>query len=118
MRANQQLVDLITNYHELNASVVDEFLEEPSPLEFMRYVAKNRPFVVRGGALHWKACQEWDAEYLRRALKGETVNVAVTPSGYVQPSHEQQSKLTTVQQCGRRHRAQWLSRNGRTTRGE
>lgn len=81
MASCRPLADLITTYHELNASVVDEFREEPSPLEFMRYVAKNRPFVVRGGAREWKACRRWDAEYLKSVMAGESVNVAVTPLG-------------------------------------
>lgn len=72
---------LINSYHELNASVVDELSEEPSPLEFMRYVARNRPFVVRSPALEWDAVKNWDAMYLRRAMANEVVNVAVTPFG-------------------------------------
>lgn len=75
------LTSLITIYHELNASTVDELLEEPSALEFMRHVAKNRPFVVRGGAKHWRACQKWDAAYLREVMKDQNVNVAHTPLG-------------------------------------
>ena len=75
------LVNLINAYHELNAAVVDELTEDPSPLEFMRYVARNRPFVVRGAASEWDAVRKWDAEYLRQAIDGESVNVAVTPLG-------------------------------------
>jgi jumonji domain-containing protein 7 len=82
---------LITTYHELNATVIDELHEEPSALEFMRYVAKNRPFVVRGGAKSWKACESWDAAYLSDVMRSEDVQVAVTPYGYVgsrNPRHE------------------------------
>jgi jumonji domain-containing protein 7 len=75
------LADLITTYHELNATVVDEFHEEPSALEFMRYVAKNRPFVVRGGAKSWDACEKWNATYLADVMKNAEVQVAVTPYG-------------------------------------
>ncbi|KAM0700748.1 hypothetical protein Q7P35_012469 [Cladosporium inversicolor] len=75
------IVDLITTYHELNATVVDEFHEEPSALEFMRYVAKNRPFVVRGGAKSWEAFEKWDAAYLADVMKDADVQVAVTPYG-------------------------------------
>ncbi|KAK4137903.1 Clavaminate synthase-like protein [Trichocladium antarcticum] len=39
------IVELITNYHELNSSIIEELDGEPSPLEFMRFVAKNTPFV-------------------------------------------------------------------------
>jgi jumonji domain-containing protein 7 len=77
------IADLITTYHEFNATAIDELHEEPSALEFMRYVAKNRPFVVRGGAKSWKACEAWDATYLSEVMRSEEVQVAVTPYGYV-----------------------------------
>lgn len=75
------LADLIATYHELNATVVDELYQEPSALEFMRYVAKNRPFVVRGGARDWQAFGKWDAAYLADVMKDADVQVAVTPCG-------------------------------------
>ena len=76
--------ELITAYHELNPSTVDELDEEPSPLEFMRYVSRNVPFIVRKGAKDWRACQKWNADYLRRAMEGHSVNVATTPLGQVE----------------------------------
>jgi peptidyl-lysine (3S)-dioxygenase / protease len=75
------VIDLIQTYHELNASIIDELGEEPSALEFMRYVAKNRPFVVRGAAHDWEASRNWSAEYLREKMMDEEVRVAVTPLG-------------------------------------
>lgn len=75
------IATLIETYHELNASVIDELDEEPSPLEFMRYVARNTPFIVRGAALNWTASKQWDARYLQEAMAGQQVNVAVTPLG-------------------------------------
>ncbi|OQO14552.1 hypothetical protein B0A48_01431 [Cryoendolithus antarcticus] len=75
------LANLITNYHELNGSTVDELPAVPSALEFMRYVARNRPFVVRGGAKHWPACRKWNATYLRKVIGDSTVKVANTPLG-------------------------------------
>ncbi|KAG6040961.1 hypothetical protein E4U41_006439 [Claviceps citrina] len=75
------LRDLITTYYELNSSVIQELDAEPSPLQFMRYVSQNTPFVVRGGASSWKATRKWSAAYLRDALAGQCVNVAVTPHG-------------------------------------
>ena len=75
--------ELLQSYKELNNSSIDVFNEEPSPLEFMRYVARNRPFVIRGGASKWKAIRNWNAAYLKEALKDEQVNVAITPYGYV-----------------------------------
>jgi jumonji domain-containing protein 7 len=77
------LKNLIVSYHELNSSVVDELASEPSPLEFMRYVARNRPFVVRRGARHWPATLHWNAEYLRSVMESNKVNVAITPTGFV-----------------------------------
>ena len=41
---------LLESYNELNGSQITELEEVPSPLEFMRFVSLNRPFVVRGGA--------------------------------------------------------------------
>jgi peptidyl-lysine (3S)-dioxygenase / protease len=76
------IAELITNYNELNASVIAELDEEPSPLEFMRFVAKNTPFVVRDAASNWKATKTWSAQFLKDYLADETVNVAVTPAGY------------------------------------
>ncbi|KAK5993163.1 Bifunctional peptidase and (3S)-lysyl hydroxylase Jmjd7 [Cladobotryum mycophilum] len=75
------LADMIQTFSELNSLVVEELDEEPSPLEFMRFVARNTPFVVRDGAVNWKATQKWNASYLKSVLEGQTVNVAVTPLG-------------------------------------
>lgn len=79
--APDPIATMIETYHELNASVIDELFEEPSPLEFMQYVARNRPFVIRKGASDWKAVREWSAEYLLDTVGDEEVNVAVTPFG-------------------------------------
>lgn len=75
------LATMIETYHELNASVIDILSEEPSPLEFMRYAAKNRPFVVRRGAADWKAVTVWNSEYLINSIGDEQVKIAVTPQG-------------------------------------
>ncbi|KAH7318767.1 putative phospholipase [Stachybotrys elegans] len=77
----QALEELINTFNELNSQVVEELHHEPSPLEFMRYVARNTPFVIRGAASSWKATQEWNTAYLLSALQGQSVNVAVTPYG-------------------------------------
>lgn len=81
MNPEDPIAELLTSYNELNPSVIDELDEEPSPLEFMRYVSRNTPFVIRGGARDWRATQQWSASYLRSALSGHAVNVAVTPFG-------------------------------------
>ena len=78
------LQDLVTTYHELNGANIDELHEEPSALEFMRYVARNRPFVVRKGASRWPAVQRWDYRYLIDKMKDSNVNVAITPHGSVE----------------------------------
>lgn len=73
--------ELIFSYHELNGASIDELAEEPSALEFMRAVASNRPFVVRGGAANWRAIQNWYASYMREKMQDREVMVAVTPKG-------------------------------------
>ncbi|KAF1345806.1 phospholipase A2 [Delphinella strobiligena] len=78
---DESIRELIEAYHELNANVVDEVFEEPSALEFMRCVARNRPFIVRGGAQSWKAVQGWSADYLIDAIGDNEVNVSITPHG-------------------------------------
>jgi Asp-tRNA(Asn)/Glu-tRNA(Gln) amidotransferase B subunit len=77
------IIELLTTYNELNASSADELLEEPSALEFMRYVARNRPFVIRGGAANWQATKSWNVNTLKELLREQSVNVAVTPKGCV-----------------------------------
>ena len=47
----------------------------------MRYVARNRPFIVRNGAKDFKARTRWNAEYLKKVMQGQNVNVALTPHG-------------------------------------
>ncbi|SPO00674.1 related to phospholipase [Cephalotrichum gorgonifer] len=81
MTTTTALRELIASYNELNPPQVEELHEEPSPLEFMRYVARNAPFVVRGGARGWEAYKRWDREFLAEAMRGMRVNVAVTPRG-------------------------------------
>lgn len=81
MPQDDPIAALIDGYHELNPTAIDELEECPSSLEFMRYVAKNRPFVVRRGAHDWNALKLWNAKYLKESMKGRDVNVAVTPKG-------------------------------------
>ena len=75
------LPDLITTYYDLNGCVIEELDEEPSPLEFMRHVSRNTPFVVRRGAANWTAATEWSPQFLETHLGCQSVNVAVTPKG-------------------------------------
>jgi jumonji domain-containing protein 7 len=78
------LVELITSYHELNASFVEERFGAPTALQFLQCVQRNRPVVFRSAALHWKAVQTWNAEYLRAKMGGDCIAVAETPLGQVQ----------------------------------
>lgn len=76
------IAELITTYSELNSpTIIEELDGEPSPLEFMRYVSRNTPFVVRGGAANWTATKTWTASYLKNFLQDHQINVAVTPFG-------------------------------------
>lgn len=83
LSTNEAIENLISTFNELNSNSIDELHNEPSPLEFMRYVARNTPFVIKGGASSWKACQDWNSAYLLSVMKGQNVNVAVTPYGLV-----------------------------------
>ncbi|KAI4906901.1 hypothetical protein J4E90_010104 [Alternaria incomplexa] len=74
-------LNLITSYHDLNPSTIDILTTEPSPLQFMRHVARNRPFIVRNGAKDFKARKTWNASYLKSVMQGQNVNVAITPHG-------------------------------------
>ena len=80
-KMSDPIANALDNYHDLNAAVVDELGGEPSPLEFMRFVAKNRPFVARHAATEWKALTVWNANYLQNVMEGQNVRVAVTLLG-------------------------------------
>jgi len=72
--------EMIEGYHELNGPI-DILHSEPSPLEFLRYVTKNRPFILRGGCSDWDAVNKWDATYLQQKMESRNVKVAMTPNG-------------------------------------
>ena len=80
-RLDRSIAELMISYHELNSSKVEELNGEPTPLEFMRFVAQNRPFVARGGAKDWKAARTWNASYLQQVMGGRNVTVAATLDG-------------------------------------
>ncbi|KAF5585211.1 phospholipase [Fusarium pseudoanthophilum] len=92
LSTDEAIENLISTFNELNSNSIDELHDEPSPLEFMRYVARNTPFVIRGGASSWKACQDWNSAYLLSVMKGQNVNVAVTPYGLVPSVRYEHSK--------------------------
>ncbi|CAL3969347.1 unnamed protein product [Diplocarpon coronariae] len=72
---------LLETYSALNPATIATLDSLPSALEFLRFVAQNRPFVVRGGAADWDAVRQWNVETLKKMLEGVDVNVAVTPKG-------------------------------------
>ena len=49
----------------------DVLTKPPSAPEFLTYVRRNRPFVLRGGALSWPATKTWTLDYLMSYM-GET----------------------------------------------
>jgi len=75
------LRELLVTYNEINSDIIDEVFEEPSPLEFMRFVAKNRPLIIRGGAQSWEAVQKWSRQFLVNVVGDNLVNVSITPNG-------------------------------------
>jgi hypothetical protein len=97
MATNDPIAELITSFSELNPAIVEELQEDPSPLEFMRFVATNTPFVIRGGAADWTATQRWSADYLLRCLREQSFNIAVTPFGFVQGIRAHQLRIVAEQ---------------------
>ncbi|KAG0648810.1 Jumonji domain-containing 7 [Hyphodiscus hymeniophilus] len=90
-------IELLTTYNELNLPTADILSEEPSPLEYMRYVARNRPFVVRRGAADWTATKTWNVSTLKELLMRQSVNVAVTPKGNADaPAEDEDGELLFV----------------------
>lgn len=47
----------------------------------MRHVARNRPFKIRNGASTFAARKKWNSSYLKEVMRGQAVNVAITPHG-------------------------------------
>ena len=87
--------DMLTTYYELNGDI-HVLYEEPSPLTFMRYVAKNRPLVVRQGCSKWRAIRKWNVDYLQKIMNDTSVKVAVTPLGLVRWSFPSAESIWTL----------------------
>ena len=60
--------EAIRSYHDLNGGQIIQLDEEPSALEFSRYLGRNVPFVIRDGAREWPAVQKWGLEYLKTCM--------------------------------------------------
>ena len=83
LKVHKAIEELITNYQALNGRHVTELTEVPSPIEFMQFVRKGRPCVIRGAASGWPATSCWTVEYLENKMKGSNIKVAITPLGCV-----------------------------------
>lgn len=77
------LQTLVKDYDSFNASSVAELSHTPTPLEFSRTQASNRPVVIRGQGFREEvpALTKWTNDYLTEALGGKKVSVAVSPDG-------------------------------------
>ena len=81
MSLEKYTFDLLETYFETNNENIDYLFENPSPLQFMRYLVKNRPFIVKGGCLTWPAVEKWNFGYLAQMMGDAEVDVAETPHG-------------------------------------
>ena len=99
---------MLTTYHELNGGI-HVLYQEPSPLDFMRYVTKNRPLLVRRGCSEWLAVRRWNVNYLGKIVKDTPIKVAITPYGLVQWDRTRAgTDLATVMPTPRR-KAPWTA---------
>ena len=73
--------ELIDAYHSTNSTSIDVLLANPTAIQFLGYLAKNRPFVVRGSCRDWPAVQKWDVRYLTKMMGDTEIEVAETPCG-------------------------------------
>lgn len=74
---------LMRDYDSLNSSQVSELHSTPTPVEFSRFVAANRPVVIRGQGQREGivALEKWTDQYLVNKLQGKKVAIAVSPDG-------------------------------------
>lgn len=74
---------LIKDYQQLNSRSVPELSHTPSTAEFSKFVAANRPLVIRGEGKRRQlpALELWTDDYLIGKMGGREVEVAVSPSG-------------------------------------
>lgn len=81
----RSLQRLVKDYQQLNPRSVAELDHSPTPLQFSRFVADNRPLVIRGEGRRRQlpALDKWTDEYLIERMAGRRVEVAVSPKGSV-----------------------------------
>lgn len=75
--------NMIVSHQELNGDIDELYEASISPLDFLRYVYKNRPFVLRKGCSSWPAIQRWSSSYLNEVIGDTRVKIAITPRGSV-----------------------------------
>lgn len=72
---------------DLNPSYVEELSCDPdalpSPVDFSRFVRRNRPVVFRnlGRAMQVPALQRWTSKYLSETMGEAKIKIAATPDG-------------------------------------
>ncbi|EDU43035.1 phospholipase A2 [Pyrenophora tritici-repentis Pt-1C-BFP] len=93
--------DLITTYHDLNPTTIPTLTSPPSPLEFLRHISRNTPFVLRAGASDFAACKKWSTVYLTTVMQDSLVNVAMTPRGNADSVIPLSSPDTTINSSSR-----------------
>ncbi|GAA6037845.1 hypothetical protein JCM8097_005067 [Rhodosporidiobolus ruineniae] len=80
--SERSLRRFVRDYQSLNPSTAAELSSPPTPLEFSRFVASNRPVVIRGGGSGVvPALDRWSDSYLEAKLEGKEVEISVSPSG-------------------------------------
>ncbi|GAA5904713.1 hypothetical protein JCM6882_008354 [Rhodosporidiobolus microsporus] len=78
----RSLRKLVKDYQSLNSATVPELSSPPTPLAFSRFVAANRPVVVRGGGIGAvPALDKWSDQYLNDRLGDKEVQISVSPLG-------------------------------------
>ncbi|GAA5967768.1 hypothetical protein JCM3765_001434 [Sporobolomyces pararoseus] len=79
----KQLRRHVRTYQEYNSSTCAELDSTPSALEFHRFVASNRPVVIRGQGFRddVPALDKWSDEYLIAKMEEKLVEISVDPTG-------------------------------------
>ncbi|KAG0035662.1 JmjC domain-containing protein 7 [Podila clonocystis] len=97
MRLEEEICSLISEVQDFNLSTIER-IELPTPLDFHRYVASNRPVIITlpptatttpradlpelEREWSWPAFTKWTNEYLSSTLGEKQITVACTPNGW------------------------------------
>ncbi|XP_030747942.1 bifunctional peptidase and (3S)-lysyl hydroxylase Jmjd7-like [Sitophilus oryzae] len=58
-------------------------IDSKFPFQFFRkYVSRNYPLLIKGGAKDFPAVKKWNSQYFRKHYSEKRVTVTVTPNGY------------------------------------